>query len=130
MLRELNSTDQWSEFMSRMRHQFEELLESKPACLQDMVQELREHEDSITFSILCAIAFQRWKDIDLTILPTQMQRLGYYASIQGPWLVCSKTKKQHDTMLFAAQAAQVLAAANMMLASAPSTGRTESSLAA
>jgi hypothetical protein len=49
MLRELNSTDQWSEFMSRMRHQFEELLESKPACLQDMVQELREHEDSITF---------------------------------------------------------------------------------
>jgi len=59
-----------------------------------------------------------------------MQRLGYYASIQGPWLVCSKTKKQHDTMLFAAQAAQVLAAANMMLASAPSTGRAESSLAA
>jgi hypothetical protein len=33
-------------------------------------------------------------------------------------------------MLFAAQAAQVLAAANMMLASTPSTGRTESSLAA
>jgi phenol 2-monooxygenase len=50
--------------------------------------------------------------------------------LHGPWLVCSKTKKQHDTMLFAAQAAQVLAAANMMLASVPTTGRTESSLAA
>ena len=33
-------------------------------------------------------------------------------------------------MLFAAQAAQVLAAANMMLASVPTTGRTELSLAA
>jgi hypothetical protein len=50
--------------------------------------------------------------------------------LHGPWLVCSKTKKQHDTMLFAAQAAQVLAAANMMLTSVPSTGRTESNLAA
>ena len=49
MLDELNSTDQWSEFMSRMRQQFEELLQSMPTCLQDIVQELREHEDSITF---------------------------------------------------------------------------------
>ena len=54
MLRELNSTDQWSEFMSRMRHQFEELLESKPACLQDMVQELREHEELHHVSRYCA----------------------------------------------------------------------------
>jgi hypothetical protein len=23
---------------------------------------------------------------------------GYYASIEGPWLVCSKSKKQHDTI--------------------------------
>ena len=49
MVSELNRTDDWSEFMSRMRHQFEELLELKPTCLQDMVQELREREDSITF---------------------------------------------------------------------------------
>ena len=128
--RELNRTDHWSEFMSRMRHQFEELLESKPTCLQDMLQELREHQDSITFLDIVRDSVPTVKDIDLTILPTQMQRLGYYASIQGPWLVCSKSKKQHDTMLFAAQAAQVLAAANMMLASVPTTGRTESSLAA
>ena len=47
MAGELNRTDQWSEFMSRMRHQFEELLESEPACLQDIVQQLREHEDSV-----------------------------------------------------------------------------------
>ena len=127
---ELNRTDQWSEFMSRMRQQFEELLQSMPTCLQDIVQELREHEDSITFLDIVRDSVPTVKDIDLTILPTQMQRLGYYASIQGPWLVCSKTKKQHDTMLFAAQAAQVLAAANMMLASVPSTGHTESSLAA
>ena len=130
MLGELNRTDQWSEFMSRMRQQFEELLQSMPTCLQDIVQELREHEDSITFLDIVRDSVPTVKDIDLTILPTQMQRLGYYASIQGPWLVCSKTKKQHDTMLFAAQAAQALAAANMMLASVPSTGRTESSLAA
>jgi len=95
-----------------------------------MLQELREHQDSITFLDIVRDSVPAVKDIDLTVLPTQMQRLGYYASIQGPWLVCSKSKKQHDTMLFAAQAAQVLAAANMMLASVPSTGRTESSLAA
>ena len=130
MAGELNRTDQWSEFMSRMRHQFEELLESKPTCLQDIVQQLREHEDSVTFLDIVRDSVPAVKEIDLQVLPRQMQGLGYYASIQGPWLVCSKTKKQHDTMLFAAQAAQVLAAANMMLASVPSTGRTESSLAA
>ena len=59
-----------------------------------------------------------------------MQREGHYASIQGPWLVCSKSKKQHDTMLFAAQAAQVLAASNMMLAFVPGSRYTESIFAA
>ena len=122
---ELNRTDDWPEFMSRMRHQFEELLELKPTCLKDMLQELREHQDSITILDIVRDSVPAVKDIDLTDLPTQMQRLGYYASIQGPWLVCSKSKKQHDTMLFAAQAAQALAAANMMLASVPTTGRTE-----
>ena len=130
MAGELNRTDQWSEFMSRMRHQFEELLESEPACLQDIVQQLREHEDSVTFLDIVRDSVPAVKEIDLQVLPRQMQGLGYYASIQGPWLVCSKTKKQHDTMLFAAQAAQVLAAANLMLASVPSTERTELSLAA
>jgi hypothetical protein len=45
MVNELNTTDQWSEFMLRMRHQLEELLDSKPTCLQDMVQELRERDE-------------------------------------------------------------------------------------
>jgi hypothetical protein len=127
----VNSTGLTSgQFMSRMRHQFEELLESEPACLQDIVQQLREHEDSVTFLDIVRDSVPAVKEIDLQVLPRQMQGLGYYASIQGPWLVCSKTKKQHDTMLFAAQAAQVLAAANLMLASVPSTERTESSLAA
>jgi hypothetical protein len=130
MVSELNRTDDWSEFMSRMRHQFEELLESKPTCLQDMVQELREREDSMTFLDIVRDSVSAVKDTDLQVLRRQMQREGHYASIQGPWLVCSKSKKQHDTMLFAAQAAQVLAGANMMLASVPTTGRTESSLAA
>jgi hypothetical protein len=59
-----------------------------------------------------------------------MQSQGYYASVQGPWLVCSKSKKQHDTLLFAAQAAQVLAASNLMLAPVDNSRRTESDLAA
>ena len=86
--------------------------------------------NSVTFLDIVRDSVPAVKEIDLQVLPRQMQGLGYYASIQGPWLVCSKTKKQHDTMLFAAQAAQVLAAANLMLASVPSTERTESSLAA
>ena len=122
---ELNRTDDWSEFMSRMRHQFEELLESKPTCLKDIVQELREREDSMTFLDIVRDSVSAVKDTDLTVLRRQMQRLGHYASIQGPWLVCSKSKKQHDTMLFAAQAAQVLAGSNMMLAFVPTTGHTE-----
>ena len=78
---ELNRTDDWPEFMSRMRHQFEELLESKPTCLKDMLQELREHQDFITFLDIVRDSVPAVKDIDLTVLPTQMQRLGYYASI-------------------------------------------------
>jgi hypothetical protein len=127
---ELNRTDEWSDFMSRMRQQFERLLESKPTCLRDIIQDLREHADAITFLDIVRDVVPAMKDTDLLTLPTQMQGHGYYASIQGPWLVCSRSKKQHDTMLFAAQAAQVLAASNMMLASVPSGRRTESSLAA
>ena len=70
------------------------------------------------------------KHIDLQILPSQMQRHGYYASLQGPWLVCSTSKRQHDSMLFAAQAAQVLADANMAVVPVRTARRTESSLAA
>jgi hypothetical protein len=130
MAGELNRTDEWSEFMSRMRHQFEHLVESKPTCLEDMLKELREHDDSITFLDIVRDGVPGVNDTDLQVLPRQMQGHGYYASIQGPWLVCSKTKKQHDTMLFAAQAAQVLATANMMLAPLPASRRTQSSLAA
>jgi hypothetical protein len=130
MLSEFNRTDDWSKFMSRMRHQFEELLGSKPTCLQDMVQELRKHNDSITFLDIVRDSIPGVKDTDVRVLPGQMQRQGYYASVQGPWLVCSKSKKQHDTMLFAAQAAQVLAASNMMLARVDNSRRTQSDLAA
>jgi hypothetical protein len=128
MLGELN-TDDWSEFMSRMRNEFEKLIESKPACVQDIVRELRKHDDSITFLDAIGDSTPEVKDVDPQALPAQMQRHGYYASLQGPWLVCSKSKKQHDTMLFAAQAAQVLAEANMTLVPLRALRR-ESSLAA
>jgi hypothetical protein len=65
-----------------------------------------EHNDSITFLDSVRDSVPGVKDTDLRVLPGQMQRQGYYASIQGPWLVCSKSKKQHDTLLFAAQAAR------------------------
>jgi hypothetical protein len=49
MVDEVNRTDDWSDFMRRMRHEFEGLVGSKPADVQDVVQELRKHDDSITF---------------------------------------------------------------------------------
>jgi len=115
MIGALNRTDDWSEFMRRMRHEFEELIKSKPTCVQDVVQELRKREESITFLDALRDSVAEVKDTDVQVLPRQMQHHGYHASIQGPWLVCSKSKKQHDTMLFAAQAAQVLAEANLMV---------------
>src|SRR5436190_20345288 len=115
MISEFNRTDNWSELMRRMRQEFEELVESKPACIQDVIQKLRKHDESITFLEAMRDSVAEVKDADVQALPRQMQHHGYYASIQGPWLVCSKSKKQHDTMLFAAQAAQVLAEANMMV---------------
>ena len=130
MASEFNRTDDWSKFMTRMRHQFEQLLGSKPRCLQDIFDELRKHDDSITFLEIVRDSVRGVKDSDLRLLPGQMQRQGYYASVQGPWLVCSKSKKQHDTLLFAAQAAQVLAASNMMLAPVDNSRSTESDLAA
>ena len=130
MVDELTRIDEWSEFMSRMCHQFEELLGSQPTCIEDIVQELRGRADSITFLDIMRDSVPALKDKDLQVLRTQMQRQGHYASIQGPWLVCSKSRKQHDTMLFAAQAAQVLAASDMMLAPISSSRRMESSLAA
>ena len=126
---ELNKTDDWSEFMARMRHQFDALIESQPTSLQDIIQELRKHEESITFLDAMHEKIEV-KHIDLQILPSQMQRHGYYASLQGPWLVCSTSKRQHDSMLFAAQAAQVLADANMAVVPVRTARRTESSLAA
>jgi len=130
MVGEPNGTDEWSEFMSRMRHQFEHLVETKPACVQDVVRELRKHDESVTFLDAMRDSVPEVKDIRSQILPAQMQHHGYYASIQGPWFVCSKSKKQHDTMLFAAQAAQVLAEANMMVVPGTADQYAESSLAA
>jgi len=108
MISELNKTENWSEFMWRMRHDFEGLDESKPACVQDVVQELRKHDDSITCLDALRDGVAAVKDTDVQVLPRQMQHHGYHASVQGPWLVCSKSQKQHDTMLLADQAAQVL----------------------
>ena len=130
MVDEVNRTDDWSDFMRRMRHEFEELVESKPACVQDVLQELRKHDDSLTFLDALRDSVAAVKDTDVQVLPRQMQHHGYHASIQGPWLVCSKSKKQHDTMLFAAQAAQVLAEANMMVVPGIANQYAESSLAA
>ena len=127
---DFNRADDWSKFMSRMRHQFEQLLGSKPTCLPDMVQELRKHDDSITFLDIVRDSVPGLKDTDLRVLPGQMQRQGYYASVHGPWLVCSKSKKQHDTLLFAAQAAQVLAEADMMVVPRTAEQDVESSIAA
>ena len=59
MVGEVNRTDDWSDFMRRMRHEFEELIKSKPTCVQDVVQELRKREESITFWTLCVIALLR-----------------------------------------------------------------------
>jgi len=115
MIGELNRTDNWTEFMRRMRQEFEELIKSEPTCIQDVVQELRKHDESITFLDALRDSVAEVKDTDVQVLPRQMQHRGYHASIQGPWLVCAKSKKQHDTMLFAAQAAQVLAEANLMV---------------
>ena len=130
MIGELNRTDNWSEFTRRMRHEFEELIKSKPTCVQDVVQELRKHDESITFLDVMRDSVAEVKDTDVQVLPRQMQHHGYHASIQGPWLVCSKSKKQHDTMLFAAQAAQVLAEANMMVVPRTADQYAESSIAA
>jgi hypothetical protein len=130
MIGDFNRTDDWSEFMRRMRHEFEELIKSKPTCVQDVVQELRKREESITFLDALRDSVAEVKDTDVQVLPRQMQHHGYHASIQGPWLVCSKSKKQHDTMLFAAQAAQVLAEANMMLVPRSTGQSKESRLAA
>jgi len=113
-----------------MRQQFEGLVESKPACIQDVLQELRKHNESITFLDAMRDSVAEVKDINLQALPRQMQHHGYYASIQGPWLVCSKSKKQHDTMVFAAQAAQVLAETNMMVVAGNADQYAESTLAA
>ena len=123
---ELNRADEWPAFLSRMRHQFEQLVDSKPTCLDDIVQELRKENESITFLDVMRDRLADVQETDLHELAPQMQRHGYYASVQGPWLVCSKSKKRHDTMLFAAQAAQVLAEANMMLIPLPNPQYTES----
>src|SRR3954453_10058223 len=130
MVSELNKTENWSEFMWRMRHDFEGLVESKPTCIQDVVQELRKHDESITLLDALRDSVAAVKDTDVQVLPRQMQHHRYHASIQGPWLVCSKSKKQHDTMLFAAQAAQVLAEANMMVAPRIAYQHPKSSIAA
>jgi hypothetical protein len=130
MLDELKRTDDWSEFMQRMCHGFERSIEANPTCVADIVQELRKRDASITCLDLIRDRLAEVKDADLRDLPTDMHRHGYYASAEGPWLVCSKSKKQQDTMLFAAKAAQVLSEANLMLVHRSSKEQKESPLAA
>jgi hypothetical protein len=127
---ELNRTDPWTDFMLRMCDQFEALVEAKPTCIAEMLRELLKHDESISCLELMRQHVAGVTDRDLHGLPAQMHAHGYYASIEGPWLVCSKSKKQHDTTLFAAQAAQVLAEANMMLVPRSTGQSKESRLAA
>ena len=119
MIRKLDSTRDWSDFVSRMVHEFENLIESSPACVEDIVQKLCKHDDSITPVDALRDCLPKVREFDLNALPGQMQRRHYYASIEGQWLICSKSKTQHDAMLFAAQASQVLEKANMMLVPIP-----------
>ena len=103
MLGELNTAD-WSEFMSRMRNEFEKLIESKPACVQDIVRELRKHDDSITFLDAIGDSIPEVKDVDPQVLPAQMQHHGYYASLQGPW---SAQRAKNSTILCSLQPKQL-----------------------
>jgi hypothetical protein len=48
MLAEL-SGECWSDFMSRMVSQFDQLVEAKPTCVEDVVQELTKRAESVTF---------------------------------------------------------------------------------
>ena len=115
MLAEFNRPECCADFMSRMLSQFEQLLASRPECLGDTIQELRRHEESLTFLDAFCDRVPGLSNTEPDTLRDSMQKHGYYASVQGSWLVCAKSKKRHDTMLFAAQASEVLAHANMML---------------
>jgi hypothetical protein len=44
---ELDKPQGWPQFVSRMVHEFEELVEANPACVEDIVQVLCKHEESI-----------------------------------------------------------------------------------
>jgi hypothetical protein len=91
---ELNKTDDWSsEFMSRMRHQFEALIESQPTSLQHIIQELRKHDESITFLDAMNDGALEVKQIDLRILPAQMQHHGYYGLPSGAMARLLKEQK-------------------------------------
>src|SRR4051794_40423994 len=93
----------WSEFISRMACQFEELLQSKPSRTEDIVHELRKHDDSLTLLEPLRRLLPSMHDTVSQVISGAMQHDGYYASVEGPWLICSRTKKQHDAMVFAAQ---------------------------
>jgi hypothetical protein len=115
----LERADYWSEFISRMVYDFEELVGSEPASVDDVLHELRKRDESITFLEPIRDRVPEIKEAGVNVLLRTMQHDRYYASIQGPWLVCAKSKKLHDAMLFAAQASEVLSDANMMLVPAP-----------
>ena len=109
--------EKYSEFMERMVSGFDRLIASHPVSVDDVIEELRKEDEFITLLDPIQTSVPGMAPSEL---PSRMQRYGYYASIQGPLLVCSKSRKRHDKMLFAAQASQVLAEANMMLVPLPS----------
>ena len=119
-----NRTDDWSKFMSRMRHQFEQLLGSKPTCLPDMDRSSANPTIPSRFSILCVIEFLGEGQRTYGILPGQMQRQGYYASVQAPWLVCSKSRSTM-TLCCSLPKQLVLAASDLMLAPVDNSRRTK-----
>jgi hypothetical protein len=44
-----NDKEEWPDFMSRMIEGFDHLIDSRPGSLEDVIDELRTHEESITF---------------------------------------------------------------------------------
>jgi hypothetical protein len=69
MIGELDRGHDWTDFVSRMVHEFEELVESNPACVEDIVQTLCKHEESITpLNTLCHCV-PEVRDAEVQVLP-------------------------------------------------------------
>ena len=87
-----------------MRNEFEKLIESKPACVQDIVRELRKHDESITFLDAIGDSVPEVKDVDrklsrrkCNVTGTMPLFRGHGSSAQrakGSTILCSLQPKQ------------------------------------